>query len=649
MERENRVNTGNSAASPPRAGRIKLFGPVLFYDLLRTARRGRFFLLRCGYAIFLLLTLFSVYGNFHEDVWSGSIRASQMAQFAESFFYTFMSIQFVVVALLTPAYVAGAVAEEKERKTLEFLLATDLRNQEIILSKLLSRLANMALLILTGLPILAMTQFLGGVDPALVLLSFGGTGMTMLGLASLSILSSVYARKPRNAIMQTYLVMVAYLCVTGLAFVMLEAFPQTKGQAIWFGDNPITSMDVADFVGIANPFLFALRFGKVVSPGLGGRDLMIQLFLEYGLFYTVMSLVCTSWAVLRLRAVALKQASGPDKKAARRIRRRKRAPVSDRPMVWKEVRVESGHKLGWAGRVAVVLLLVASFVPPAWMLAYYLDDILYRGASDRWLSIGVNVWVRLVGTAVACLTLLGVAFRASASITGERDKQTFDSLLTSPLDSSDILYGKWLGSILSARWGLAWLGLIWVVAMAMGGMHVLALPLLIVAWVIFAAFLAVVGLWFSTVSRTTMRANFWTLALTLGVTVGHWVPWITCCLPLQIAGGSSGDWEHVAKFQAMGLTPPITLGWLAFHGEEFDRGGQDELVELMADAIIGLILWAVATGVLWAITSRRFRRITNRLASIPQPTNPFADKVVDDAPAAEGAKIEGPAPPTQET
>ena len=33
--------------------------------------------------------------------------------------------------MLTPAYVAGAISEEKDRKTLEFLLATDLRNREI--------------------------------------------------------------------------------------------------------------------------------------------------------------------------------------------------------------------------------------------------------------------------------------------------------------------------------------------------------------------------------------------------------------------------------------------------------------------------------------------------------------------------------------
>ena len=40
--------------------RSSLFGPVLFYDLVKTARNGRGVLLRCGYAAALLATLFFV-------------------------------------------------------------------------------------------------------------------------------------------------------------------------------------------------------------------------------------------------------------------------------------------------------------------------------------------------------------------------------------------------------------------------------------------------------------------------------------------------------------------------------------------------------------------------------------------------------------
>src|SRR5262245_29771404 len=39
-----------AAAILSRRGWLKLFGPVLFYDMVRAARRGRYFLLRVLYA-----------------------------------------------------------------------------------------------------------------------------------------------------------------------------------------------------------------------------------------------------------------------------------------------------------------------------------------------------------------------------------------------------------------------------------------------------------------------------------------------------------------------------------------------------------------------------------------------------------------------
>ena len=151
-----------------RRGWLKLFGPVLFYDLVRTARRGRYFLIRGLYAGALCLLLFWQFLEY--AVTSEQVRSSrEIANFAESFFYGFMYIQFLAVLFLTPAFTAGAVAEEKERRTLEFLLATDLRNREIVLSKLAARTGNLMLVVLTGLPILSLTQFLGGIDPGLML------------------------------------------------------------------------------------------------------------------------------------------------------------------------------------------------------------------------------------------------------------------------------------------------------------------------------------------------------------------------------------------------------------------------------------------------------------------------------------------------
>ena len=63
----------------------------------------------------------------------------------------------------------------------------------------------------------------------------------------------------------------------------------------------------------------------------------------------------------------------------------------------------------------------------------------------------MNLWVRGCTAAVGSLTLLAVGVRASTAHSSERDRQTLDSLLTTPLDSTTILVGKWLGAICSVR------------------------------------------------------------------------------------------------------------------------------------------------------------------------------------------------------
>src|SRR5439155_423897 len=82
------------------------------------------------------------------------------------------------------------------------------RNGAIVLGELAVRLLNLLMVVLAALPVLSATEFFGGVDPELLLASFVGLGLTMLGLSSVSILMSVYARRPRDAIVLTYLIIV---------------------------------------------------------------------------------------------------------------------------------------------------------------------------------------------------------------------------------------------------------------------------------------------------------------------------------------------------------------------------------------------------------------------------------------------------------
>lgn len=171
-------------------GALKIFGPVLYYEIVRVGRRGRVFLLRSVYALFIFLLLVWIWISWGREYASRTDQTRDLARLAETFFFTFAIIQFFCVLLLTPGYVAGCIADDKERRTLEFLLATDLANREIVFGKLVARIGNLLLFLLTGLPVLSLIQFFGGIDPTLLLLTFAGTGLTMLGLVGVSIMQS---------------------------------------------------------------------------------------------------------------------------------------------------------------------------------------------------------------------------------------------------------------------------------------------------------------------------------------------------------------------------------------------------------------------------------------------------------------------------
>jgi ABC-type transport system involved in multi-copper enzyme maturation permease subunit len=597
-------------------GSLRLFGPVLFYDLIRLARRGRYALLRCLYALFLLLMLYSVYSSHSMAIVAGGgrLRASDMASLAESFFSVFMVAQFLAVALLTPVYVAGAVCEEKERRTLEFLLATDLRSREIVLSKLASRLANLSLLVLTGLPILSLTQFLGGVDPGLVLAGFAATALTMFGLAGLSTLCSVYSRKARTAIILAYALIAIYFTCSGLVLAILSAYPKAADFPLTLGVSTLTPRDIADALNAGNPFTALFKLGEALSGGGSLADALPAVLRNYAIFHATLGIASATWAIVRLRAIFLRETYGVSTSRTRRggmFFRRRRPGVSNQPIVWKEVFAESGLHLNWFGRIIMGLLVLGSFAPIIWM---ELERFLYRIEfnSDNW-----NVYVRVVGTIVGCLILLGIAVRASSSVSSERDRQTWDSLLTTPLETNEILYGKWIGSILSVRWAALWIGLIWLIGLATDGLSIIAVPFLIGAFVVFAAFIGILGLWFSIVSRTTLRANIGTLATTALLGGGYWFFFALCCFGLLFdVGPGRGVADDLAKFLSVGMTPPVTLGVLAFTNDQIRLGHED--FQFLSFALIGLVVWALATASLWSVTSARFRAVADRANRTPR-------------------------------
>lgn len=611
-----------------RVGWLRFFGPVFSYEVLRAARRTRFFLVRWLYAVFLLLLLLWVYwiwslsasyrGGSHLDV-------KEQAKLAETFFYAFAVVQFFAVVLLTPAYVAGGIAEEKERKTLDFLLATDLNGREIIFGKLLARLGNLGLFLLTGLPMLSLMQFFGGIDPGLLLASFAVTALTAISLASLGILYSTLRRRARDAIVLTYLTAFAYAAISGASWLLpiaLAAHRLSTGQ-------PPTSLDswLGDMVGwfnTGNPFSGFGRVLRTLERGAPVPAVLLEVVEQYALFHIAFSLICVTWAVVRLRPIALAQAAAVSKVRSRfqLFRRRKRPPVTNWPMLWKEVRIEAGLKFGWFGRIAVGILVGLTFVPVVMIFHYELIDrnppFIFDPNLWRRLAESVNVWLRAVNVLISTLMLLGVAVRASGSVSGERDRDTLTSLMTTPLTSREIFWAKWIGSIYSIRAFLLWLAVVWLIGLVTRAVQLWAIPLQIICWLAPAAFIAGLGLYLSAHCKSTLRATTWTIVWTLLALGGHWIVMGMCVYSvLEFVGSRSADPKWVLMFE-LGLTPPFLFGWLpAQEGRHLEFDGE---VGFPILAVFAQFVWCIAAMWVGYKAWWRFCQLTNRNVEAGHPS-----------------------------
>jgi ABC-type transport system involved in multi-copper enzyme maturation permease subunit len=595
-----------------------VIGPLFLFDLVRTARRGRHNFMRLLFASLMLTFLYLTYSE-----WSvyGPMRANRMARFSMQVFSTFALVQFAAVFLLTPAYVAAAITEEKEGKTLEFLLATELHAHEIILGKCLARVANIFLLMLAGFPILCMLELSGGVDPQLVFVTYGVTALSAIALAALSIFCSVHTRTSLNAVLLTYFLVGLYLALSAASLGLL-AYPGFSGLVLTGGEDPL---HIADLIGWFNAGNLPVALNRL-SMSMRGRSAPLALSIllrNYLIFHGTLAALCLGGAIVRLRSATRRQVEGTGRR--RRIEVQVRPRVWHQPLLWKEFFVEADLRLRWPAKLGIACFFLLILVPALRSVGMTLDRGMHqflhaldlqglntpggsiRTRSYQWeeLREGMDLWVSVVVAVEICVVLLIMTVRAAGSISGERARHTLDALLTTPLDVRSILLAKALACLKPVR--IAWWSLAVVLLLGYGASSFPATALwpLLGASVVYAAYFIALGLWLSTIYPTTTQATLFGLLGAIGTAL---VPGLPSAL-------IQGWYFHDARgLQDAGpllelinlFSPPELLRFLLARGPNtlwarFSGG-------MLALVCCGhLLAYVVATVWLWRAAYRRLR------------------------------------------
>jgi ABC-type transport system involved in multi-copper enzyme maturation permease subunit len=589
----------------------ELLGPVLLWELVRQARRGRFVTLRVLYLAVLLIVLGVLYLDWfgtRATLWETltteeRIAPARLASFSQSFFTAFLAVQLGAVLLLTPGMTAGAIAEEKERRTLDFLLVTHLPHGGLVVGKLLARLGGLFLMLLAGLPVLALLQFLGGVDPHLLLAGFACTLLTMLGLGSVGILQSTQAPRPRTAIVRTYVIAGAYLLGTSLF-----CAPAFTGPGVPTQNLSIERLILLPLAG--NPLLAFLRVGQGLAGGGTPETVLPPIVLEFAVFHGLLAGWCLFAASRSLRepdqtllihgvllpnspTAAIAAAAPPATPDPPAPVLRERPPVDDRPVLWKERYTEPGWEID---------PITGFFILPVAFLFLFgagitLALILIVGLGLGELDQLMEVWLSWVLTPIATLACLAVAVRAAGMFTSERERQTLDSLLITDLTNGEIVRQKWLASVLQPL--TAWCSLLalYFLGCVCGGVSWSGMVLLPLAIVAHACLAASLGLACSLTSATSWQATVRTLLVLGLLTLG---PWGVSGIVGVFGDLSAAEEVRLARFLSAGLSPPLTLV-RAIQGH--DSGAV--LAGLAAYGLLAVLLYAVVRVRFPAITGRR--------------------------------------------
>jgi ABC-type transport system involved in multi-copper enzyme maturation permease subunit len=573
-----------------------LVGPVFRAELVRTARRQRYYLLRVAYGFALLLLIWGDYAALVElaEGRGSTPSIAEIADFAVRTFGSFAGFQLATILVLVPPLFGAVIADEKQRKTIHYLMASQLSSGEIVFDKLAARLLHVGVFILLGLPVISLLTLFGGVAWEYVVVAYVGTCSTTFFAAAMATLVSTFARRVRQGVLIAYVLEFAWLIVPSVADPLCRfAFPRVY---LWF--RPVN-----DWVQATSPlFVLFTAARRRMRRGifLGGTGVMLDPFLwmvglqlAAGVFFLLVAMMQLRPTFRRQETSARRLAwFGPRQRPSRWLRR---PACGEDAMLWKErhcVRTDVFTKLFVLP--ATIILTVGV------ILASGLDDNVVRCfnelvrtgyPSPSFARSELNDTLRAISPYSIALWLLAVAGATASRVTGEREEDTWVSLLSTPLSGWEILRGKGLGAVWDLRGLGALLGLFWLIVLAAGGVHPLGFLLALLVVALLTWFVVTLGMYVSLSARTTSRAITTVIVVLVFLNGGYFVilepvlmifgsgvdQWTYShlgCTP-YLAAETLVSFEWVAQIRALGrvpgllwltLTPPRVYGLLILAG-----------------------------------------------------------------------------------
>lgn len=417
--------------------------PILVRVVHGASRRTRHLYIRGAYLLVLLGVMLLAKLVLQQG---GPQSLDDLARSNCQVFMWISRVQLAMICLIAPVFAAGAITQERDAQTYNILLSTPLTNAQIVLGSLLSRLYFVLVLLLSGLPIFCITMLYGGVTRDQILLSSALAGCTAVVTAALAIAMSLIKTGSRQTMFSFYGIVGFYLAVvyglsllgsfqvpqappnldTGLRMSWLAAFHPFLALEVVFNATPPPDPAAVAHYGWPARYLLAYPyFGYQVVTLLAAAVLVaISIFFARGATWE--GELRWWW---RVRALLVRQLPGE--------RRRQPRHVWKNPVAWREAVTRATASGRTLVRTAFVL---AGLVAGGWLFYLYLTSPATNAAS-------VRVWLARLIFGELAIILLMACNAAAAAITRERESNSLDLLICTPLSSRYVVRGKLRGLV----------------------------------------------------------------------------------------------------------------------------------------------------------------------------------------------------------
>jgi ABC-type transport system involved in multi-copper enzyme maturation permease subunit len=399
------------------------------------SRRNRQLLIRGAFLGVLILLMLSM---LLFTVSSGSLSLRSLASSGATIFTWVSVLEVLLICLITPIFMAGAIAHESNPRTWDILLTTPLSSLQIVLGNLFGRWFLVFALLISSLPLFMILRFFGGVPGESIFGAFAIAASTSLLVAAIAVTMSVTRVGGKRSVFAFYCGIVVALFLTyAIDRQMRLPVPGTVDSnwtTIMTPLNPFLALEVL------------LASKSYVPHDQLDSTWLTRVWLAQPVVTFVWLCITTSTLLVVISTVCVRvfARNGGTESALRRLvgltpsgaLERQPRPVGHNAVAWRESHRGAG---GWSGIIArwsfVAMTMLATIVI-LWL--HHAGSMTLAGLRD---SIGF-----LVLGEVCLVTLIAINLSATA-VSKEREDGSLDIILTTPIQPGAYLAGKHRGVV----------------------------------------------------------------------------------------------------------------------------------------------------------------------------------------------------------